>query len=185
MSCYQLQILWSFIFDLHDAAEMCAKNMRQLASLITCTSFQSNWVMYHTNVPHKWVSCFSPVDNSRAMITTVSGSRLQFSSSLCKAPYHSNVKSYTDLGQLNCGLFRPQVHLILITKKTGTSEGQTAGFNHEYQWNLIGGKFSRHFLDWIEWKQTVVVDRPATQKFRFNKPANNMDNFPQISLFGS
>ncbi len=78
----------------------------------------------------------------------------QFSSSLCKAPYHSNVKSYTDLGQLNCGVFRPQVHLILITKKTGTSEEQTSGFNHEYQWNLNGGKFSRHFLDWIEWKQT-------------------------------
>ncbi len=38
----------------------------------------------------------------------------QFSSSLCKAPYHGNVKSYTDLGQLNCGVFRPQVHLILI-----------------------------------------------------------------------
>ncbi len=58
---------------------------------------------------------------------------VQFSSSLCKAPYHSNVKKYTDLGQLNCGVFRPQVHLILITKKTGTREEQTSGFNHEYQ----------------------------------------------------
>ncbi len=58
---------------------------------------------------------------------------VQFSSSLCKAPYHSNVKCYTDLGQLNCGVFRPQVHLILITKKTGTSVEQTSGFNHEYQ----------------------------------------------------
>ncbi len=78
------------------------------------------------------------------------------SSSLCKAQYHSNVKSYTDLGQLNCRVFRPQVHLILITKKTGTSDEQTSGFNHEYQWNLNGGKFSRHFLDWIEWNQTVA-----------------------------
>ncbi len=58
---------------------------------------------------------------------------LQFSSSLCKAPYQSNVKSYTDLGILNWGVFIPQVHLILITKKTGTSEEQTSGFNHEYQ----------------------------------------------------
>ncbi len=60
-------------------------------------------------------------------------SYIQFNSSLCKAPYHSNFKSYTDLGQLNCGVFRSQVHLILITKKTGTSEEQTSGFNHEYQ----------------------------------------------------
>ncbi len=58
---------------------------------------------------------------------------MQFISSLCKAPYHSNVKSYTDLGQLNCGVFRPQVHLNLITKKSGTSQEQTSGFNHKYQ----------------------------------------------------
>ena len=31
----------------------------------------------------------------------------------------------------------------------------------------------------------VVVDRPATPNFRFNQPANNMDNFPKNSLFGS
>ncbi len=31
----------------------------------------------------------------------------------------------------------------------------------------------------------LIVDQPATQNFRFNQPANNMDNFPKNSLFGS
>ena len=31
----------------------------------------------------------------------------------------------------------------------------------------------------------LIVDRPATQNLKFNKSANNMDNFPQNSLFGS
>ena len=35
-------------------------------------------------------------------------------------------------------------------KKTGTSQEQTSGFNHEY-----GGKFSHHFLSWMEGHQTV------------------------------
>ncbi len=31
-------------------------------------------------------------------------------------------------------------------------------------------------------KAHFLVDRPATQNFKFNKPANNMDNFPKNSL---
>ncbi len=30
-----------------------------------------------------------------------------------------------------------------------------------------------------------LVDRPATQKLRFNKPASNMGNFHKNSLYGS
>ncbi len=43
---------------------------------------------------------------------------------------------------------------------------------------------SLHFLHPLTLNiQEVVVDRSATKNFRFDKPAKNMDNFPQNSLF--
>ena len=37
----------------------------------------------------------------------------------------------------------------------------------------------------VKFNILFIVDRPATQNFRFNQPANKMDNFPKNSLFGS
>ncbi len=49
--------------------------------------------------------------------------------------------------------------LILITKKTGTSQEQNSGFNHEYQWNLIEFGLNRMKPNWskliaddLEWE---------------------------------
>ncbi len=41
------------------------------------------------------------------------------------------------------------------------------------------------FIHFMQYIYMFIVDRPATPNFRFNQPANNMDNFPKNSLFGS
>ena len=64
-----------------------------------------------------------------------------YDSSLSNASYHKKKKKLNWSRPIKFLSGQTSGALILITKKTGTSQEQTLGLNHEYQCNSNGGKF--------------------------------------------